>query len=560
MNKQNLKNEIIACGRDPAYFIQKYVKIRHPVRGIIPFSIFDYQRDLVEAYRSHRFNVILKARQMGISEITAAYAAWLMLFHRDKNILVIATKAEVAKNLVKKVKLALTKIPKWLTLADIVVDNRMSLELNNGSVIKAIASSGDAGRSEALSLLIVDEAAFIDNMEDIWTGLFPTVQAGGRVIVLSTPNGVGNIFHKLYTDAEAGNNDFHATKLIWWLHPERVSDLQDDPNRPGFKTSSWYRKEIKGANMTARAIAQELETNFNSSGDNVITADLMDYIDTQVITPFSIEETNRKLFIWKEYEQRRRYVLSADVARGDGNDFSTFHIFDVETMEQVAEYCAQIPVDEFAKVICSAGSRYGNCLVAVENNNIGTACLEHVKLIKYPNVYYSRKGDIKPGESVNTEFGAFGEDLVPGFTTSQKTRPLMISKLEEYIRAKTVIFRSKRFLAELKTFIWNNGKAEAARGYNDDLIMAAAIGIWLRDTFITPNSVGVDMQKKMVSNISLQTIVNTDINGASKDPRLVPRQNMRPMMVQRNPYEMRLPSGGVIDFRELLDEQPRKKR
>lgn len=552
-SKQALKNEIIRCGKDPVYFIRKYVKIRHPVRGIIPFALFQYQEELIQAYASNRFNVVLKARQMGISEATAAYAAWLMMFHRDKNILVIATKAETAKNLVKKVRTALTKIPKWLMLADIVVDNRMSLELNNGSVIKAVASSGDAGRSEALSLLIIDEAAFIKNMDELWTGLLPTVKAGGRAIMLSTPNGVGNVFHKTYIEAETKTNEFYPTRLMWWLHPENNHDLQDDPERPGFKTSPWFRKETR--NMSAREIAQEYECNFNASGDTVIPAEGIQWIESMVVQPFSIEWNDRKLFVWEKFDYTKKYMLCADVARGDGTDNSAFHVFDLENMWQVAEYYGQLPPDQFAQVICSVGREYGNCLVVVENNSIGLACLEHVKLDNYPNVYYSRKGDLKPGECVNTAFGPMSDDLIIGFTTSQKNRPLMISKLEEYVRMRAVNFRSKRFIGELRTFIWNNGKAEAMKGFNDDAIMAAAIGIWLRDTFITPNFAGVDLQRKMIENVSVSRIVNTDIRGASKDPRLVPRRSLGAFRTGGDPYKMITQNGVVLDFRELLEKK-----
>lgn len=556
--KQTLKNETIACGKNPNYFIKKYVKIRHPVRGLIPFGMFDYQEELVRSYLFKRFNVILKGRQMGISEVTAAYAAWLMMFHKDKNILVIATKAETAKNLVKKVRTALTKLPKWLRLAEITVDNRMSLELSNGSVIKAVASSGDAGRSEALSLLIIDEAAFIKNMDELWTGLLPTVQAGGRVIVLSTPNGVGNIFHKLYTEADNAQNDFHPTRLMWWLHPERIYNLQDDPDRPGFKTSDWYKKETK--NMSSRDIAQELECNFNASGDTVISHDLMVWVNSELRDPSYVENIDRKLYVWNKPVLGKKYLLSADVARGDGNDFSGFHVFEIGQMEQVAEYCSQVPVKEFAEVICRIGHEYNDCVVAIENVSIGLACLEHVKMIGYPNLYYSRKGDTKMGECVNTTFGVFSDDLVPGFTTSQKTRPLILSKLEEYIRNHAVTFRSRRVYSEFKTFIWNNGHAEAMKGYNDDLTMAGAIGVWLRDTFVTPNFAGIEMNKKMLASVSMNKVVNTDIRGASKDPRLVPRQVMGAFMASKNPYELRLSSGQVIDFRELLDGVPARKR
>ena len=155
LTKSEVIREIVKSGKDPAYFINNYAKISHPMRGLIPFRTYDFQDDLLKNFNDYRFNVILKARQLGISTVTAAYVAWMMMFHRDKNILVIATKFSTAGNLVKKVKHLIRNLPDWLMVADISVDNRTSFELSNGSQIKASSTSGDAGRSEALSLLVI---------------------------------------------------------------------------------------------------------------------------------------------------------------------------------------------------------------------------------------------------------------------------------------------------------------------------------------------------------------------------------------------------------------------
>lgn len=555
MNKQTLRDEILACGRNPAYFIRKYVKIRHPKRGLIPFEMFDYQDDLIRDYLDHRFNIILKARQLGISEVTAAYAVWLMLFHRDKNILVMASKAETAKNIIKKVTTALKKLPKWLMLADVITDNKLSVELSNGSQIKAIATSEDAGRSEALSLLIIDEAAFVQRFDELWTGLYPTVSTGGSVIVLSTPNGVGNKFHQLYTDAEKGDNEFKPTKLMWWRHPEHISDLVDDPDRPGFKTSSWYRHEIKSTNMGPREVAQELECNFNASGETVLTAEQLAWIQVGLYDPLVREWRDRNVFVWFQPETKGRYLISADVARGDGKDYSAAHVWDLKDMGQVAEYYGKIPPDEFAKLLIDLGRRYNNALLVVENNTIGLACLEHIKLGMYENVYFSRKGDSKPGEAVNLYWGSYQDDLIPGFTTSPRTRPLIVAKFEEYVRNQQIIIRSKRFEQELKTFIWNNGRPEAMRGYNDDLVMAASIGVWIRDTFLAPSLVSSDVHKKLVNGISYMNHVHTEIRGASKDPRFQKQSQLGPFTPQQGPaMQIKLPNGYIADFSWLISK------
>jgi hypothetical protein len=553
--KNTIRDEIIRCGRDPVYFIKKYVRIQHPVRGLIPFALFDYQEDLIRDYLKNRFNVILKARQLGISEVTAAYALWLILFHRDKNVVVMASKDETAKNIVRKVRTAFKKLPKWLVLADQISDNVKSIELTNGSRIHSIATSGDAGRSEAVSLMIVDEAAFIPGFDDLWTGIYPVVQAGGRAIILSTPNGVGNKYHQLYTDAETGENDFNPTRLMWWRHPEHVADLEDDPLRPGFKTSSWFRKEVKSANMGPREVAQELECNFNASGDTVITGERLEEIEKGVLPPISMELEDRALHVWWPYDSGNTYLITADVARGDGKDYSAAHIFELRNMSQVAEYYAKVPPDQFAKSLCKMGETYGNAMLVIENNQVGLACLEHVRLACYPNVYYSRRGDQKPGEAVNTLFGIHDPDLIPGFTTSQRTRPLICNKLEEYIRTRSMVIRSRRFLQELRTFIWNNGRPEAMKGYNDDLVMSGAIAAWVRDTVMGPSFATQEVNKKLMNAMSKTTTLNSDIPGANKDPKIARQQALGIFGGgQTDPRKMKitLPNGIVEDYSWIL--------
>ena len=236
----------------------------------------------------------MKGRQLGISTVTAAYAAWLILFRKEKNILVIATKLSTAGNLVKKVKFMIKSLPPWLQIADISIDNRNSFELSNGSQIKASSTSGDAGRSEALSLLIVDEAAHVDGLDELWKGLYPTLSTGGRCIALSTPNGIGNWFYRMYSDAEAELNDFHATMLPWDVHPERDQE--------------WFEKETR--NMTKKEIAQELECSFLSSGETVIDAEYLEWVFANTQDPLYRDGFDRNLWIWQEYDPSSKYFIS----------------------------------------------------------------------------------------------------------------------------------------------------------------------------------------------------------------------------------------------------------
>ena len=495
LTKKQIVAEIVKAGKDPVYFINNYAKISHPMKGLIPFKVFDYQEDLLRDFNDYRFNVILKARQLGISTITAAYIVWLMMFHKDKNILVIATKFGTAANLVKKVKHMIKNLPPWIIITDISVDNRTSFELSNGSQIKASSTSSDAGRSEALSLLVIDEAAHVEGLEELWTGLYPTLSTGGRCIALSTPNGVGNWFHQTFIEAEEKKNKFHSVTLPWDVHPDR--------------SDNWFHEETK--NMSPRQIAQELMCNFNMSGETVFDAQDMALIHDRVCEPKYRTGFDRNIWIWEEFDESQQYLISADVARGDGRDHSAFHIFKIETMEIVAEYRGKPTPDIFANVLFNVGKEYGNCLLAVENNSVGWTVITKLQEMAYPNLYYARKSS---HEFVDATVAESSRNTIGGFTMSRTTRPLVIAKFEEFIRNKLIKINSNRLYNEMKTFVWQNGRAQAMKGFNDDLIMACAIGCWIRDSVFVTNVREGEYQKAFLSAMTrADTKMNTTIPG-----------------------------------------------
>ena len=495
LDKKQQVKEILRCGKDPAYFLKTYARISHPMHGLILFDTYDFQDDLLQDFNDYRFNIILKARQLGISTITAGYIVWLMLFHRDKSILVMATKFATAGNLVKKVKGIMRNVPDWLSIATITVDNRTSFELSNGSSIKAASTSGDAGRSEALSLLVLDEAAHIEGLGDLWTGLYPTLSTGGRCIALSTPNGVGNWFHKNCIDAETNTNNFNLTTLLWNVHPER--------------DESWYQKETK--NMSKRQIAQELECNFNTSGETVIDPDCMKWLLKNIKEPKYRTAFDRNFWIWEEYDPANSYLAVADVSRGDGADFSTLHMIKLETLEVVGEYQGKPTPDMYANFLNQVGREFGDAMLVVENNNIGYTVLDKLVDHAYPNLYYSIKST---HEYIEQHQAEAMNSSIAGFTTSMKTRPLIIAKLEEFIRNKLITIYSSRTINEMKTFIWKNGKPQAMKGYHDDLIMALAIACWVRDTALQTNARDLNYSKAFLSAIvSSKTTLNTQIKG-----------------------------------------------
>ena len=489
--KDVIKQEYIKCAKDPVYFLMKYCMIQHPIRGKIPFALYEFQQETVRDFVDNRFNVILKARQLGISTLTAGYSLWLMTFFQDKNILVIATNQDTAKNLVTKVRVMHANLPSWLKQR-CTEDNKLNLRYTNGSQIKASASGPEAARSEALSLLILDEAAFIDKIDEIWTASQQTLTTGGSCIALSTPNGVGNWFHRTWVDAEEGRGLFNDIKLHWTVHPDREQDWRDEQNT---------LLGLQGA-------AQECDCDFITSGTSVIDGVLLEKMKSDVCQdPIEKRGMDGNLWIWKPPDYTRNYIVCADVGRGDGKDYSAFHVIDVENVEQVAEYKGRMSTKDFGNMLVSISTEYNDALLIIENNNIGWATIQQVIDRDYPNLFYTSK-DLKYidiAHQMTNRYKQQDKNMVAGFSTTMKTRPLIIAKLEEYFRDESVVVRSNRLVDELFTFIYHNNRAEAMTGYNDDLVMSFAIGLWVRDTALRLRTEGIELVKK-----SLNSMLDTD--------------------------------------------------
>jgi hypothetical protein len=463
--------EIIKCGQDPNYFIDNYCKIERD--GLIDFKMWPFQKDCVNDFLAHKRNIVLKSRQIGMSTVTAAYATWMFLFHPHSNIMIIATRLATAKLFIRKVKTIIKYLPKWMNIwGEYESENMFGIELKTGSIIKAVPTGDDAGRGEALSLMIIDEAAFIKGFDDLWTGLKPTLTTtDGRIIILSTPNGVGNMYHKLYEGSakkwkgdipgEGDRNRFNGIFLPWQVVPERDEE--------------WFKSECK--DMNARQIAQEYECDFVSSGDNVIGESEIRWLRGMVKAPTWREGYDRCLWVWERPKKGHSYILGADTSRGDAKDFSTFHVVDVVTSEIVAEYQGKAPPDRLAEMIDQVGRKYNNALAVVEKNSYGYATLMKLRDFRYTNIYFKDNKAIFFGDFV------YNSDVSKaGFDMNSKSKPAVIAKMEEVLRNRGIKCYSDRFISELSTFIWSNGqKAKAMKGYNDDLVISMALTTWMFD-------------------------------------------------------------------------------
>ena len=501
--KEIIKEEYLKCSKDPVYFMKKYCKIQHPKHGKILFDLYPFQANCLTQFNDNRYNVILKSRQLGISTLTAGYSLWAMTFQEDYNILVIATKQEVAKNLVTKVRVMQDGLPSWLK-AQTDEDNKLGMRMKNGSQIKAVSASGDAGRSEALSLLIIDEAAFIRDIDEIWTSAQSTLSTGGSAIVLSTPNGVGNFFHKTWEKGERGDQ-WNPIKLHWTVHPERNQTWRDEQN------------DLLGP----KKAGQECDCDFISSGHTVVDGEVLQwYKDTHVEEPLEKRGVGQEFWIWDYADYSRDYMVVADVARGDSRDYSAFHILDVESLKQVASFKGQLGTTEYGNMLVSVATEWNNALLVIENANIGWAVIQVAIDRAYPNLYYTYKNEGYQDPDVYYQKGYDMKDksqMVPGFTTSARTRPLLISKLETLMRERSPIIKDTRLIQELFTFIWNGSKPEAQSGYNDDLVMAWAIALWVRDTALKLRQQGIELTRSSLNGISRNSGVYTNKSAQLKD-------------------------------------------
>ncbi len=491
-NSELIAIEQARCKRDPVYFIQKYCIIQHPIKGKIPFNMFEFQKETIQHFLNNRYNIILKSRQLGISTLTSAYALWLAAFNDDKTILCIATKSDVAANIIKKIDLMIEKCPKWL-LPKILKSNTSIKIFGNGSFIKSIPTSVDAGRSESLSLLILDEAAFIYDIDEIWSAASHTLETGGDCIALSTPNGVGNWFYKTYTDATSQLNDFNPIRLPWQVHPEH--------------DEKWYEEQKR---KDPEKYKQECDADFLSSGNSVVELYLLEEKYKPMISePLYKDPQYLKLFIWEPPDISREYfyIICADVATGDGADYSAFNVIKIsqklnEKDKVVATFKDKIQTDKFGQLLNNVGLAYNTALIIVENNAVGIAPLQELTRLEYPNLYYTPNNQDYEYDFINN-YEALERvkfDGRPGISTNGNTRPKVVSKLINNFYNETFEFYDQRIYDEVVTFVNINGKPQAAKGCNDDLVMSLSIGLWVRDIYFKIRAISTEKNIEVLNS------------------------------------------------------------
>ena len=440
MSPDELRAEIVKCRESAEYFIRNYCYIVHQVRGKVKFDLYRFQSRIVKEFGENRFNLMRKFRQAGATTICAAYALWYIIFHEDKNVMVVSIGDRESRDFMDRATNMYDDLPGWLKPAE-VERNKHVIKLSTGSKIKA--QPAGAGRGESVSLLIVDEAAFIDNMTEFWMAIYPTISTGGSAFILSTVNGMANLYYELYRDAELNKNTFNIINIHWREHPDY--------------NEKWA--EETRSNVGERTWLQEYEGEFLGTGETFIDGGTLQKVKTQVSEKFYKRHYNM-MRVWEEPRPYHTYLLAADTSFGRDRDYSAFHIINLYNGEQVAEfYSNRVGLNDFAKIIVDEGLKYNTCFVCPERNGLGLALIEQLfEFHEYENMWTDVKGEM-------------------GFLVNNKNRDQILNNLQENLKTSKIKVNSERSFKELTTFIISKtGKIQAETGFADDLVMSMAIG------------------------------------------------------------------------------------
>ena len=430
------------CMDDPGYFAKKYCKIISLDKGLVPFQLYPYQEKMFEAFNEHRFSVVLACRQSGKSISACAYLLWFALFHTEKTIAVLANKGATAREMLSRVTLMLENIPFFLQPGCKAL-NKGSIEFSNNSRILAAATSGSSIRGLSVSLLYLDEFAFVERAAEFYTSTYPVVSSGKntKVIVTSTANGIGNTFYNIWQGANQGINEYHPFRVDWW----------DVPGRD----EQWKQQTI--ANTSQLQFDQEFGNTFFGTGDTLINAETL--MNLRAKNPIEFMEGG-DLNIYHKPEKRHEYVMTVDVSKGRGQDYSTFNLIDISTtpFRQVAVYrCNTMSPILFPNIIYKYATLYNNAYVVIESNDQGSlVCNGLYHDFEYENMH------VQSAIKAN----ALGQDM------NRKTKRIGCSGIKDLIETNKLEIIDENTILEASTFVAKGQSYEASDGNHDDLMMS----------------------------------------------------------------------------------------
>jgi phage FluMu gp28-like protein len=540
--KEQVLIEYVKCVKDTPYALRTYLQTYdNTVSKFVPLELFPDQVTLLDDYENYNENIALKYRQAGVSTVTAAWASKKLAFAKKtkpEKILIIANKLDTAQEMANKVRGFVEQWPSWVDIGFTKEKNsQRHYKLTNGCEVKAVATSKDALRGYTPTILIFDEAAYIEADSDFWSACMASLSTGGKVIVISTPNGHDPIYYEIYDQADRGMNDFKVSEMYWYKDPRYTKDLylvqtediidyflnkenyksdqiinmEDyDVNNPeqyeklkhymstGYKpSSSWFESMVKKLKYDKRKVSQELECNFLGSGDNVFDSKVLQKIRENFIKDPANRMISNSLWIWKEPVTGHKYVMGVDVSRGDSEDYSTFQIIDFDTREQVAEFVGKLPPDTMAEICFKWANMYSAFVVIDITGGMGVSTSRKMQELGYKNLYvdgvdYQNKWKYDPKQA----------EKIPGINFNSK-RVQIIASFEEAIRHDFDI-KSSRLLNEMNSFVYVNGRPDHQKGGHDDLIMSAAMAIYVAEASFSQLTKVTEQTKAMINSWTIQ--------------------------------------------------------
>ena len=462
--------EFLKCAQDPIYFAEKYIQIVHVDRGLIPIRLYDYQKEIIEKITNSRRVTVVTSRQAGKTTTAAAIILHYILFNDHKTVALLANKGDAAREILDRIKLSYESLPDWLQQG-VVEWNKGSIELENGCKVIAAATSSSAIRGKSISLLYIDEAAFVEGWDEFFASVFPTISSGEttKILFTSTPNGL-NHFYKTCMGAKAGKdskefNGYEYVEVPWQKVPGR--DLK------------WREETLAAMDWDLEKFAQEFECAWLGSSGTLISGAVLKTLVAK--TPINAKEGLTQYFLPMP---NHSYVISVDVSRGKGLDYSAFHVIDVTNMpyQQVCTYRSNLvtPLD-FTDIIHRIGKAYNRASVLVEVNDVGQQVADSLFMdYEYENIVYTH-GAGPRGKQITSGFGKNMKKVERGVRTTKIVKAVGCSMLKLLVEQYQLIINDHETIHELSRFSKKGTSYQAEPGAHDDLAMSLVIFAWMTD-------------------------------------------------------------------------------
>ena len=533
--------EIARCAKSFEYFCTKYLKIVTTKYGLIPFALFNYQRKAIRAFENEDYTIVGKFRQGGLTTVAVLYCLYRCMFKLDETFMVVSKSDREAIASGEIVSKAIEHLPGWLKPAFEKNNDHQKIFSNTGC--KLFFQTITAARGRTLTYLVIDEAAHINNMDDHWKAIFPTLSSGGKCIAISTANGIGNWYEKTYHQAERGENDFKVVKISYRDHPF-------------YNNPEWVRAQK--AQLGPKGWRQEVLGDFLGGGDTWIQPETIVKYQTRInesglepkyLFPEWASELDENLggkerdpgalMIFSEPKDGKEYIIGVDAAGAIGadGDYTCAQIIDAANGEQVAEFYSNIcPTHIFAQILAQMGRMYNLALIVVENEKFGNAILDRLEhTLHYENIY----------ESTDSRTS------IKGVRTNKNTRDSLLENFRALVMSECLPIWSLRLIDELQTFVINkrSKKPEAAKGAHDDALMALAIAHYANDmkNRFEPVYDVVEGQKRDAS-VKLLDSIQQELEKVQKDI----------LSEEKDHYEV-IPGAEESDFyQELLGDKKNK--